>query len=80
MKLDEALAECQRWLDYLKQQEEKSIALQRIAMERRKGAVGIEEANRRVRAIDNGVKVYDGAKLADAVRVLMRQSSPLAHS
>lgn len=75
MNLAEAKSECQRWLDYLKRQEEKSIAMQQIAADRRDGKYDVHEARRRMRVLDGGVTVYDGARLADAVRFLMEQAS-----
>ena len=48
MDVDEAKAECQRWLDYLKRQEEKSIALQRLAADRRAGRCDEKEMRRRM--------------------------------
>ena len=74
MNLPQAKAECQRWLDYLKHQEEKSIALQKIADDRRAGSYDVHEARRRMRALDSNVTVYDGARLAVAVRVLMNRN------
>lgn len=74
MNLTEAKAECQRWLDYLKLQEEKSLGLQMLASERRRGIVTADEAKARMRAIDDrmSLRVYDGAKLAEAVAYLVR--------
>jgi len=73
MNLVEAKAECERWLAYLKRQEEKAVAIQQIAADRRSGKCDAGEAQRRLRTIDNcSVTVYDGARLADAVRVLLK--------
>lgn len=72
MKIDEAKAECQRWLDYLDREKERSVAMQGLASERRQGLIDEAEGRRRLRALDNGVKVYDGAKLAEAVKLLLR--------
>lgn len=74
MNITAAKAECQRWLDYLDRQKEKSIAMQRIGVDRRDGKCDPAEARRRVRALDSGVTVYDGAKLAEAVKFLMEVS------
>ena len=70
----EAKAECQRWLDYLDRQKEKSLAIQKLAAERRKGECDADEGRRRLRAIDDrcSLTVYDGAKLAEAVALLIR--------
>ena len=72
MKLPEAKAECERWFDYLNRQRDKSIAMQRIAAARRSGEINHDEGQRRVRALDSGVTVYDGANLEKAVRVLLK--------
>jgi hypothetical protein len=73
MTIDEAKAEGQRWLDYLKRQEEKSIAIQKIAGAVRRGEIDSAEGKRQLRKIDDrcSATVYDGAKLADAVKVLI---------
>lgn len=72
MKLDEAKAECERWFAYLQRQRDKAIAMQKIAAARRLGEIDEAEGRRRVRALDNGVTVYDGASLEKAVRVLLK--------
>lgn len=73
MNLAEAKIECQRWLDYLERQKERSIRIQQIAADRRTGKCSEDEGRRRLRAIDGfGVTVFDGAKLADAVAFLIR--------
>lgn len=76
MNIDEAKTECQRWLDYLKRQEEKSLALQKLAADRRAGRCDEKEMRRRMGDINGPtVTVYDGARLAEAVRVLMDKAS-----
>jgi hypothetical protein len=72
MELHEAKAECQRWFDYLQRQDDKSKAIQALASERRKGTIDELEARRRLKQIDSGVTVYDGANLEKAVRVLLK--------
>ena len=74
MNLDEARAEGQRWLDYLKRQEEKSVAIQKIAGAVRRKEIDSAEGKRQLRAIDDrsSLTVYDGAKLAEAVALLIR--------
>lgn len=74
MTRDEAKAEGQRWLDHLKHQEEKSITIQKIASDVRRKEIDSHEGKRRLRAIDDrcSVTVYDGAKLAEAVALLIR--------
>lgn len=71
MTLREAKTECERWLAYLDRQKVKSLALQQIAADRRSGTCSQEEGQRRIRAIDSGVTVYDGARLSEAVRFLL---------
>ena len=73
MKLDEAKAECERWLAYLKKLEEKTGAIQRVAADVRSGKLSSDEGRRLVRKINGSPTVYDGAKLADAVRLLLKQ-------
>jgi hypothetical protein len=73
MTLAQAKAECERWFAYLKRQEEKSLRLQEVASEVRRGLLAEADARRRVRQIDGcGVTVYDGANLQKAVRVLLK--------
>lgn len=72
MTKDEAIEECKRWLAYLKRQEEKSIEIQKLATERRAGKVNDAEKDRRLAAINRDVTVYDGARLAKAVRLLIK--------
>lgn len=75
MKLPEAKAECERWFAYLERQKERSVELQRLASERRAGTCDDAEMRRRMARIDGGVTVYDGANLAEAVRVLLKHVS-----
>jgi hypothetical protein len=71
MTLNEAKAECERWFAYLKRQEEKSLALQKLATARRTGEIDEREGQRRLRTIQGSPTVYDGANLEKAVRVLL---------
>ena len=73
MKLQDAKQECERWLSYLEAQKERSIATQKIASDVRKGVLSSDDGKRALRRLDNAPTVYDGAKLADAVRLLLRQ-------
>ena len=75
MKLDEAKAECERWFAYLRRQKDKSVAMQKIASARRLGEIDEQEERRRVRALDSGITVYDGANLEKAVRVLLKYAA-----
>lgn len=77
MKLDEAKAECQRYLDYQQSQEEKSAALQRLEAERRAGKHTAAEAQRIIQQIQGvGITVYDGGTLADAIRAILSHLEP----
>lgn len=73
MKLDEARAECARWFAYLDRQREKSLAVQRIAAQVRSHEITSDEGQRMLRRLDNAsVTVYDGARLEQAVRTLLK--------
>jgi hypothetical protein len=73
MTLVQAKEECERWFAYIKRQETKSIEMQKIAAARRSGEIDENEGRRRVRALDNcSVTVFDGARLEQAVRVLLK--------
>jgi len=76
MNLTDAKAECQRWLDYLDRQKEKSVAIQKIAGAVRRGEIDAAEGKKRLRAIDDrcSLTVYDGARLAEAVALLVARS------
>jgi hypothetical protein len=78
MNLHEARRECQRWLAYLDAQREKTEAMTRIAADRRAGRYDVTEARRRISALDQGVKVYDGADLAKAVRVMLKNTDKVS--
>lgn len=71
--LAEAKAECERWFAYLKSQEDQSKELQKLAADRRAGRCDAWEGERRRNEIQgNGLTVYDGSNLADAVRILLK--------
>ncbi len=73
MTIAEAKAECERWFSYIKRQEDKSIAIQKVAAAVRAGEIDQDEARRRVRGLDNcSVTVFNGANLQKAVQVLMK--------
>ena len=77
MKLGEARAECQRYLDYLTREEEKAAALVRLAADRRSGRCDDRERERRLREIMGpSPTVYDGANLRDAVKVMLKATAP----
>lgn len=70
MKTDQAIKICQGWFDYIERQKQKSIEIQKLATMARNGQQ--EEAQRRLRQLDNSVTVYDGARLEPAVRHLVK--------
>jgi hypothetical protein len=73
MKLSQAKAECESWFAHLQRQENRSKALQLLAADRRAGLCDAREGERRRIAIQgNGLTVYDGANLCDAVKVLLK--------
>lgn len=77
MTLNEARNECRRYLNYLAVQEEKAIALQRLASDRRNGRCDAKEGERRMRDIQGAnPTVYDSTNLAEAVKVMLRHTEP----
>lgn len=81
MKLAEARHECQRYLNYLSVQEAKSLALQRLASDRRNCKCDDKEKARRMKDIMGpSPTVYDGARLAEAIKVLMKVTTPTIQS
>lgn len=72
MKVDDAVAICEEWFAYLDRQRAKSVEIQRLAAMARNGQQ--EEAQRRLRQIDNTPTVYDGGRLEPAVKELVRQA------
>jgi len=71
--LAEAKTECERWFSYIKREEDRSIAMQKIAAARRAGTMDLDEARRQQRALENrSVTVFDGARLEQAVRTLLK--------
>jgi hypothetical protein len=74
MTLTEAKEECARWFSYLQAQEDKSIALQHLARERRSGQCDAAEGRQRLNEIQgNSPTVYDGGNLQDAVVALLKE-------
>lgn len=73
MDREEAIRECERWFAHLEKQKEKSIRLQELAAHARKGKAEQLEAQAEVRKMDRQPRVYDGSRLADAVRVLIKE-------
>jgi hypothetical protein len=76
MSVEEARAEGQRWLDDIERRAEKALAVQEIARAVRCGEIESAEGKRRLRAIDDRATVYDGSKLADALKILIAASMP----
>lgn len=73
MKLPDAKAECERWFAYLDSQRERAIAFQKLAARVRSGDLTTEDARREQRKLDDaGLRVYDGAKLEQAVKLLLK--------
>lgn len=73
MTLDQAKEECARWLAYIERQKTKATEMAKIATAVRNGEIDQDESRRRVRALDNcSVTVFDGAKLEQALRVLLK--------
>lgn len=69
MQTAEAIEICESWFAYIERQQQKSVEMQKLATMARAGQQ--EEAQRRMRQIDNSVTVYDGARLEPAVRHLV---------
>jgi len=70
VKTPEAIEICEAWFAYIERQRQRSIEFQKLATMARNGQQ--EEAQRRMRQIDNTPTVYDGARLEPAVRHLVR--------
>jgi hypothetical protein len=70
MKTEEAVEICEGWFAYIERQKQRSIEMQKLATMARSGQQ--EEAQRRLRQLDNSVTVYDGARLEPAVRLLVK--------
>jgi hypothetical protein len=80
MTTDEALREAQKWLDYLEAQKARATKMQELA---HLAKTDQKEAQRQMRQMDQQPTVYDGARLADGVRVMVaeieRLREALAH-
>jgi hypothetical protein len=70
MKAEVAIAICEEWFAYLERQKARSVEIQKLAAMARAGQQ--EEAQRRLRQIDNTPTVYDGGRLEPAVRALVK--------
>lgn len=67
---------CNAWFAYLERQRTKTVELQRAASLAREGKV--DEARRIKAHIDTQPHVFDGARLAPAVRELLRENAEQA--
>ena len=75
MKLNEAVAECERWLAYLQDQVTKARLMGQLATERRSGKCSLEDAHKRIVEINgyhSSPTVYDGGNLEVAVRFILK--------
>lgn len=72
MTLAEARQECQDWLDHLRSTERRATRMQYAARLAREGKWA--KAKKIQREIDSQPHVYDGAKLRDAVIVLLDET------
>jgi DNA-binding XRE family transcriptional regulator len=70
MTTDEALREAQKWLDYLEAQKARATKMQELA---HLAKTDQKEAQRQMRQMDQQPTVYDGARLADGVRVMVAE-------
>jgi hypothetical protein len=70
MTVDEAMREGQKWLDYLEVQKARADKLQKLA---RLAKTDPKEAQRQMRQMDEQPHLYDGAKLADGLRVMIAE-------
>jgi len=70
MTADEALLEAQKWLVYLEAQKARATKMQELA---HLAKTDQKEAQRQMRQMDQQPTVYDGARLADGVRVMVAE-------
>ena len=74
MNTQEAVEICNDWLAHLDRQQEKSIKMQRLAAQARKGPDEAKKAQAELRQMDRQPKVYDGARLRSAVEHLIAEN------
>lgn len=73
MTTKEALEVCDKWFAYLDRTRARSVEIQRLATDVRKGLVGAEEAKRQLKQLDmSSVTVFDGGYLEPAVKHLYK--------
>jgi hypothetical protein len=77
MTADEAMREAQKWLDYLEAQKARADKLQKLA---RLAKTDPKEAQHQMRQMDEQPHLYDGAKLADGLRVMIAEIERLEKS
>ena len=71
MTLNEAIEECQRYLAYIQHTKEKSEKIQETARVARLGDQ--KRVRRMMERIDSNPVVYDGARLCQAIPILIRE-------
>lgn len=67
----EAIEICMQWFAHNERQREKSLRLQRLARQARKGPEEAEAARKELAQIDRDLVVYDGGRLEPAVKRLV---------
>lgn len=70
MKTIDAIEICEQWFAYIERQKQRAAEMQKLAAMARAGQQ--EEAQRRLRQMDNSPTVYDGGRLEPAVRHLLK--------
>ena len=70
-KLADAIQTCRDWFAHLERQRAKTLRLQQLAILARKGPEEAKQAQKELRQIDRQPRVYDGARLEPAVRLLI---------
>lgn len=68
--IDKAIEVCEQWFAYNERQKQNTITLQKAATYARRG--DRKEALRLKSSIDNQPKVYDGARLEPAVKLMVK--------
>lgn len=61
-------------MEYCAEQERRSIAIQKLASQRRAGTIDAEEARRELTKIQGrSPTVYDGSRLLEAVKLMVKK-------
>ena len=71
MNEQQAIEICKEWFAHLERQREKTIKMQRLASQARKGPEEAKKAQAELRQMDRQPRVYDGGRLEPAVRFLV---------